>query len=87
VNADDLRNSEGQRPGLVQDDGVHVAERFEVDASLDDCALSGGATDGPEDGEGGPRRDAACASYDDDGDGRPRVVGDEERQAAAPSAK
>ena len=80
THAADLGVAEGQGAGLVQHDGVHRAQRLQVEAALDDRPLAGGTANGPQDGQRRARRNAAGPGHDDDRDGGAHVTGDEERQ-------
>jgi len=73
-----FRIAERQRSGLIENHGVHLAQRFEIQAALDDGALMGRAADCAEYRERRTGGDTASSGDDDDRDGGAGVVCDEE---------
>jgi hypothetical protein len=55
----------GEGSGLVQDDGVDLAQGFEVDAAFDDHPEPGSTADPAEDGEGGAGGDTTGSGHYD----------------------
>src|ERR1039457_1239057 len=71
-----LRFSEGQRAGLVENHGVYLAQRFQIQATLHDGALMRSPADRSEYRERRAGGDTASAGDNDDRDGRADVVCD-----------
>ena len=57
---------------------MQMSQRFEVDSTLDDCALASGAPNRAQDCQWRTRSNAARAGNDDDRDRRAEVVRDQE---------
>ena len=66
--------SVSQRTCLVEKDRIDLSKFFEVQATLDDCAVLSGPANSTQDRERGSRRDPARPRHDYNRDGRARVV-------------
>ena len=75
-----LRQSVGQRAGLVEHDGIHAAQDLQIKPAFDDGAEARRTTDGAEDRQGRSRRDAAGAGHDHHGNGRTHVAREQIRE-------
>ena len=75
VHRHDRKRAVGERAGLVEDDGVHVGERFEVVGALDENAQLGCAADAAKEAERHADHERARAADDQEGQAAQDPVG------------